>query len=158
MAHYLVQVSYSKEGIGELLANPQDRAAAVRPVIEGMGGKLESFYFAFGEYDVIVVAELPDNATAAALAMAVGGSPGISSYKTTPLLTMEEAMQAMGKASGTGYRSPAGLAAEAPRKFRVSLGVGRGYPALSPGGSMASPGERSAPSPPSGRSRCLRGS
>ncbi len=108
MAHYLIQVSYSKEGIGALLANPQDRAAAVRPVVEGMGGKLESFYFAFGDYDAVVIAELPDNVSAAALAMAVGGSAGISSYKTTALLTMDEAMQAMRKASGTGYRSPAG--------------------------------------------------
>jgi uncharacterized protein with GYD domain len=108
MAHYLIQASYSKEGIGQLLANPQDRAAAVRPVVEGMGGKIESFYFAFGEYDAVVIAELPDNVSAAALAMAVGGSAGISSYKTTPLLTMAEAMEAMRKASGTGYRSPAG--------------------------------------------------
>ena len=108
MAHYLIQASYSKEGIGDLIANPQDRAAAVRPIIEGMGGKLESFYFAFGEYDVMAVAELPDNVAAAALAMAIGGSPGVSSYKTTPLLTMDEAMQAMRKAGGTGYRSPAG--------------------------------------------------
>jgi len=108
MAHYLIQASYSKEGIGDLIANPQDRAAAVRPIIEGMGGKLESFYFAFGEYDVMAVAELPDNVAAAALAMAIGGSPGVSDYKTTPLLTMDEAIQAMRKASGTGYRSPAG--------------------------------------------------
>ena len=108
MAHYLIQASYSKEGIGQLLSNPQDRAAAVRPVVEGLGGKIESVYFAFGEYDAIVVVELPDNVSAAALAMAVGGSAGISSYKTTPLLTMDEAMEAMRKASGTGYRSPAG--------------------------------------------------
>ncbi len=108
MAHYLIQVSYSKEGIGALLANPQDRAAAVKPVVEGMGGKLESFYFAFGEYDAIVVVELPDNVSAAALAMAVGSTAGISAYKTTSLLTMDEAMQAMRKASSTGYRSPAG--------------------------------------------------
>ncbi len=108
MAHYLIQVSYSKEGIGALLANPQDHAAAVRPVVEGMGGKIESFYFAFGEYDAIVVVELPDNVSAAALARAVGGTAGISSYKTTPLLTMDEAMAAMRKASGTGYRSPSG--------------------------------------------------
>ena len=108
MAHYLIQVSYSKEGISELIANPQDRVEAVRPVVEGLGGKLESLYFAFGDYDAVVIVELPDNVTAAALAMAIGGSPGISSYKTTPLLTMDEAMEAMRKASGTGYRSPAG--------------------------------------------------
>ena len=108
MAHYLIQVSYSKEGIGQLVANPQDREAAVRPIVEGMGGKLLSLYYAFGEYDAIVIAELPDNATAAALAMAVGGSAGIASYRTTPLLTVSEAMEAMRKAGGTGYRSPAG--------------------------------------------------
>jgi uncharacterized protein with GYD domain len=108
MAHYLIQVSYSKEGIGELIANPQDREAAVRPIVEGMGGTLHNLYYAFGDYDAIVIAELPDNVTAAALAMAVGGSSGISAYKTTSLLTMAEAMEAMRKASGTGYRSPAG--------------------------------------------------
>ena len=108
MAHSLIQAFYSKEGIGELISNPQDRAAAVRPVVEGLGGKMESFYFAFGEYDAIVVVEMPDNLSAAALAMAVGSTAGIYSYKTTPLLTMDEAMLAMRKASGTGYRSPVG--------------------------------------------------
>ncbi len=68
MAHYLIQVSYSKEGIGELIANPQDREAAVRPIVEGMGGTLHNLYYAFGDYDAIVIAELPDNVTAAALA------------------------------------------------------------------------------------------
>ena len=108
MAHYLIQVSYSQAGISELIANPQDREAAVRPVIEGMGGKMENFYYAFGDYDAIVVVELPDNVTAAALAMAVGSSPGVGSYKTTALLTMNEAMDAMRKAGGSGYRSPTG--------------------------------------------------
>ena len=106
MAHYLIEVSYSKEGINQLIASPQDRSAVVKAIVEGMGGKMESFYYAFGDYDVVVIAELPDNTSAAALAMAVGGSAGISSYKTTVLLTMEEAMEGMRKASGTGYRSP----------------------------------------------------
>ena len=79
MAYYLIQASYSKEGIGDLIANPQDRAAAVRPAVEGLGGNLESFFFSFGEYDAIVVVELPDNVSAAALAMAVGSTAGISS-------------------------------------------------------------------------------
>ena len=64
--------------------------------------------FSFGDYDAIVIAELPDNVTAAALAMAVGSTPGLSSYKTTVLLTSDEAMDAMRKASGVGYRSPSG--------------------------------------------------
>ena len=108
MARYLIQASYTKEGIADLIKSPQDRAEAVRPVIERLGGKLESFDFAFGDYDALVIAELPDNVSAAALAMAVGSSPGVSGYKTTVLLTMAEAMEAMGKAGGTGYRSPSG--------------------------------------------------
>ncbi len=108
MARYLIQASYTKEGIADMIKSPQDRAEAVRPVVERLGGRLETFYFAFGDYDAVVIAELPDNVSAAALAMAVGSSPGVSDYKTTVLLTMSEAMEAMGKAGGTGYRSPSG--------------------------------------------------
>ncbi len=108
MARYLIEAAYSRQGISDLIKTPQDRSEAVRPVVERMGGKLESFYFAFGDYDAVVIAELPDNVSAAALAMAVGSSPGISRYKTTVLMTMSEAMEAMGKAGGTGYRSPGG--------------------------------------------------
>ncbi len=108
MARFLIEATYSKEGISDLIKSPQDRAEAVRPVVERMGGRLESFYFAFGDFDALVIAELPDNVSAAALAMAVGSSPGVSKYKTTVLLTTSEAMEAMGKAGGTGYRSPSG--------------------------------------------------
>jgi uncharacterized protein with GYD domain len=108
MAHYLIEAAYSRQGISDLIKTPQDRAAAVRPVVERMGGKVESFYFAFGDYDAVVVAELPDNISAAALAMAVGSAPGVSKYKTTVLMTMSEAMEAMRKAGGLGYRSPSG--------------------------------------------------
>ena len=108
MARYLIEAAYSRQGISDLIKTPQDRAEAVRPAIERMGGKMESFYFAFGDYDAVVIAELPDNVAAAALAMAVGSSPGVSRYKTTVLMTMSEAMEAMGKAGGTGYHSPSG--------------------------------------------------
>ncbi len=108
MARFLIEATYSKEGISDLIKSPQDRAEAESPVVERVGGRLETFYFAFGDYDAVVIAELPDNVSAAALAMAVGSSPGVSKYKTTVLLTMSEAMEAMGKAGGTGYRSPSG--------------------------------------------------
>ncbi len=108
MARYLIQASYTKDGIADLIKSPQDRAEAVRPVIERLGGKLESFDFAFGDYDAVVIVELPDNVSAAALAMAVGSTPGVSNYKTTALLSMSEAMEAMSKAGGLGYRSPSG--------------------------------------------------
>ena len=69
---------------------------------------MNCFFFAFGDYDAVLIAELPDNVTAAALAMAVGSTPGLSEYKTTVLMTSQEAIEAMQKASGVGYKSPSG--------------------------------------------------
>jgi len=106
MPFYLVQASYTSQATAAMVKSPQDRAAAVRPVIERMGGKLHGLWFAFGEYDAVVIAEMPDNASAAAVAMAVGSSGGIGSYRTTPLLTTAEAMDAMKKAGGVGYQPP----------------------------------------------------
>ena len=108
MAHYLIQVSYNNQGISDLVKNPQDRSTAIRSVIEGMGGRIESFYFAFGDYDAVVIAELPDNASAAAFAMAVGAGGAMRRYKTTVLIPTDEAVEAMRKASTVGYRPPSG--------------------------------------------------
>ena len=106
MPFYLIQASYSSQATAAMIKSPQDRAAAVRPVIERMGGKLHGLWFAFGEYDAVVITEMPDNASAAAVAMAVGSSGGISAYRTTPLLTTAEAMEAMKKAGAVGYQPP----------------------------------------------------
>ncbi len=107
MAHYLILGSYTSEGLANLVRSPQDRAEAIRPVIERMGGKLEAFYFAFGDYDVVALVDMPDNVSMVALSMAASAA-GAVRIKTTPLMTMEEAMDALRKASGTGYRPPAG--------------------------------------------------
>jgi len=106
MPFYLVQASYNSQATAAMIKNPQDRAAAVRPVIERMGGKLHGLWFSLGKYDAVVIAEMPDNASAAAVAMAVASSGGISAYRTTPLLTTAEAMEAMKKAGGVGYQPP----------------------------------------------------
>jgi uncharacterized protein with GYD domain len=103
---YLIQASYGSQATGTMIKKPQDRAAAVRPMIERMGGRLHGLWFAFGEFDVVAIAEAPDNVSAAALAMAIGASGAMSSYRTTPLLTVEEAMQAMKKAGQAGYKPP----------------------------------------------------
>ena len=65
MPHYLHQVAYSREGWEALVKHPQDRIEAVRPAIEKLGGKIKSAWFAFGEYDVVVITEMPDNVSAA---------------------------------------------------------------------------------------------
>ncbi|MBK9116886.1 MAG: GYD domain-containing protein [Betaproteobacteria bacterium] len=106
MAIYLVQASYGAAAIGAMVKHPQDRAAAIRPLMERVGGKLHGMWFTFGEYDIVAIAEMPDATTAAAFAMAVGSSGAMASYRTTPLLTMDEAVEAMKKAGGLAYKAP----------------------------------------------------
>ena len=103
MPHYLQQVAYSQEGWEALVANPQNRIEAVRPAIEKLGGKIEAAWFSFGDYDVVVIVDLPDNVSAAALSFAVS-STGLVRTKTIPLLTVAEADEAIGKA--VSYRGP----------------------------------------------------
>ena len=77
-------------------------------MMEGWGGRLESFYFAFGDYDVVIIAEVPDSVTMAAAAMAVGATGALKAFKTTVLLTPEESLEAMRKAGTLGYQPPGG--------------------------------------------------
>jgi uncharacterized protein with GYD domain len=71
MPHYLHQVAYSPEGWRALIAQPQDRIEAVRPAVEKLGGKIKSAWFAFGDYDVVMITEMPDNVSAAAIAIRI---------------------------------------------------------------------------------------
>jgi uncharacterized protein with GYD domain len=104
MPHYLHQVSYSPEGWEALLAHPQDRVEAIRPSIEKLGGRIKSAWFAFGDHDVVLITEMPDNVSAAAIAIAFAAGGACKSVQTTPLLSVEEAVLAMKKAGQTGYR------------------------------------------------------
>jgi uncharacterized protein with GYD domain len=106
MPFYLAQASYSAQATGAMIKTPQDRAAAVRPMIERMGGKLHGLWLTFGDYDVVAIAEMPDNVSAAAPSMAISASGAMSAYRTTPLLTVGEAMAAMKKAGAVGYQPP----------------------------------------------------
>ena len=108
MPRYLIQASYNRQGISDLVQNPQNRLEAIRPVVESLGGKVVSFDFALGDYDVVAIMEAPDNVSAAALAMAVGSGGALRDYKTTVLLSMDEAVEAMRKAGSVGYRPPGG--------------------------------------------------
>jgi len=108
MAHYLIQASYAPEAIATLVKTPEDRAAVVRRLAQSMGGRVEAFYFAFGDYDVVAIAEVPDNVTMAALSMAVSAAGALKTFKTTVLIPMNEAVEAMRKAGTTGYRPPGG--------------------------------------------------
>jgi uncharacterized protein with GYD domain len=90
MPKYLFQSNYVGEGVkGLLKEGGSSRRAAVEKAVKSMGGKLETFYFAFGEVDAYVIVDLPDNAAAAALALTVSAS-GAAVAKTTVLMTPEE--------------------------------------------------------------------
>jgi uncharacterized protein with GYD domain len=97
MPKYLTLGSYTADGIkGVLKDGGTGRRKAVQSAIEAMGGKMEAYYFAFGENDVVVISEVPDNVTAAALAIGIG-STGTVSLKTIVLLTPEELDEATKK-------------------------------------------------------------
>jgi uncharacterized protein with GYD domain len=104
MPKYLVQASYVGEGLkGLLKEGGSSRRATVENVIKGMGGTLESFYFAFGEDDVLGIADLPDNEAAAAFSLAVNASGAIKA-RTTVLMTPEEVDDAAKRT--VNYRPP----------------------------------------------------
>ena len=106
MARYLFQASYTSEAWAAQVSNPQNRMEVIRPVIERLGGRLESAYLSFGDYDVVVIAEMPDHVSAAAFSLAASAGGGVKAVKTTPLMTVEEGIEAMKKAAGAGYRPP----------------------------------------------------
>ena len=106
MPLYLGRFGYTTDAMKALLDQPQDRSAAAREVAESLGGKLLGFWYAFGAFDGVFLMEAPDNASAAALAMAVGAGGALSEVETTVLLDMDEAQDAMRKAAAATYRPP----------------------------------------------------
>ena len=105
MAKYLLQASYKAEGVKGLLSEGgSSRVAAVKKAFKSAGGKLESFYFAFGESDVYLIADVADNATMAGIALNIAAT-GVVSVKTTVLLTAEE-IDAAAQTKAPSYRAP----------------------------------------------------
>jgi uncharacterized protein with GYD domain len=104
MGKYLFEANYSAEGAKAVAKEGGSaRRAAVEKSVASAGGRLESFHFAFGGTDAFVIVDLPDNVSAAAMALAVNQS-GVASTKTVVLLTPEE-MDAASKKS-VSYRPP----------------------------------------------------
>jgi uncharacterized protein with GYD domain len=104
MSKYLIRGSYAGEGLKGLLKDGgSQRRDTVAKVLEGMGGKLEGFYWAFGDDDVFAICDMPDNVTAAALSLVVNAN-GAVSIKTTVLMTAEEIDQATKKT--VNFRPP----------------------------------------------------
>jgi uncharacterized protein with GYD domain len=104
MPKYMYQASYTQEGYRGLLKDTASgRRKAIESAVSALGGKVEVFYYAFGKDDVILIIDLPDNVSAAGLAMTVSAS-GMVRGRITPLLTVEDADKALGVKAP--YRGP----------------------------------------------------
>jgi uncharacterized protein with GYD domain len=110
MPYYLVQWRYSRAAMKAMVDKPQERESASRAIVEGFGGKMHAFFFAYGEHDGVTIAEFPDNEHAMAGLMALNASAGVASTTTTPLVTSAEATAAMRRAhdTKTAYKPPQG--------------------------------------------------
>ena len=106
MPKFLVEASYSADGLKGLQKDKATgRRAAVTKAVEGLGGKVEAFYYALGDRDVITIVDLPNAVSATALALGAS-STGLVRTKTTVLLTVEETDQALQK--HVSFRAPGG--------------------------------------------------
>ena len=106
MPLFMQQVAYDPEAWAALAQNPENRSEAFGRLAESMGGRMLSFYNSFGEYDVVVIFEAPDESTGAAIEMAARAPGHLTAVKTTPLLSVEEGMEAMRKAGQAEHRAP----------------------------------------------------
>ena len=97
MPRFMVTGSYTSEGLkGLLKEGGSGRRKAVESAVKSMGGRLEAYYFAFGDHDVVSIVDVPDNVTAAALAIGIAAT-GTVGTRTTVLLTPEEIDEATKK-------------------------------------------------------------
>mgnify|MGYP001811854556 FL=1 len=108
MPHYMFQGRYSTQAIKAMVEKPQDREAAARELVEAAGGKMHSFFFCFGQDDVVAILEFPDDTAVSACALVLGASGALSGGATTKLLTASEAQSAMASAKAVaGSYKPA---------------------------------------------------
>jgi len=97
MTLYMYQASYTAKSMAAQLQEPQDPMETIRPTLEDLGAKILVAGFPFGEYDLLVVYEAPDDMTAASVAMAVAAAGEVKSAKTTRLLSGEEWLESLRK-------------------------------------------------------------
>jgi uncharacterized protein with GYD domain len=121
MAYYLARAKVSQAAMDALVKRPEDRFVTMTRLLKGVGGRLHYYFFCFGDHDIVLLFELPDDVTAAALSMVLTSSGSVTEIETTPLLTMEQAIAAMRKAGdATGVYAPPGRKVKAARAKSAS--------------------------------------
>ncbi len=106
MPLYLSRFSYTPETWTRLVGTPEDRRRAAEEYIASVGGTLHGFWYAFGTHDGFTLWEAPDNASMAAVALAITAGGAMRSFETTVLLTVDETMEALRQAERVRYRPP----------------------------------------------------
>lgn len=109
MPLYMYELAYTAEALAAQIKNPQDRIeTAAKPILEKAGGKLIGGGYSFGDYDLVVIYEAPDDQSAAAVALVAGAGGAVKSAKTTKLLSGQQWVEALKKAQGVGaqYQPP----------------------------------------------------
>ena len=106
MARYLFTGSYSQEGLRGLIESPENRTNELTQLIESMSGTIESVYYAFGDHDVVIICDVPDNVSMQAISMAVGASGAVTDLRTTVLLSLSDGEAAARRAGELRYRPP----------------------------------------------------
>jgi uncharacterized protein with GYD domain len=106
MTLYLSTFTYTPDTWARLIEHPEDRREAAQSYIESVGGTLHGFWYGFGARDGYTLWEAPDNVSMAAVALAIGAGGALASLETAVLLTVEETMDALGRAQRIRYRPP----------------------------------------------------
>lgn len=106
MSLYLTRFSYTPETWDAMIERPEDRREMARQIIESVGGRLQGFWYAFGQYDGYTLWEAPDNVKMASVALALSSRGAIKSQETIVLLTVEETLEALKGAGNIPYRRP----------------------------------------------------
>lgn len=99
MAHYLIEVGYTAQSWSSQIDSQSNVVDRVMPAVKAAKGKIESIYYAFGDADLVGILDFPTAEDAAAFALAVTSSGALRSFKTTPLLTVEQGMASMKRAA-----------------------------------------------------------
>jgi uncharacterized protein with GYD domain len=97
MPRFLLEVAYTPEAWAVQLEHPANRIEILKPALDSVGARFENAYFAFGNYDIVAVIDAPDNISAAAVSLAFSAGGAVKTIRTTPLMTIEEGLEAMRK-------------------------------------------------------------
>ena len=106
MPYYMLQTTYTSEARSAQSRHPDNIIERANVVAENLGGKIENIFYSLGDYDVLVIVELPDNVSASAAIVAVTAGWATKEAKITPLMSVEEGIEAMKMSKGAGYRPP----------------------------------------------------